>query len=141
MDPIAITLIGCLSALILAVVGDRIRLQSILSDIALKANTLWEIYGVGVMRTAQAMGFAERGSGLKLTNKWNDTISDEFHIQLCSEAKKLKRLEPFDAAIELWSKFKKELMLIAEEKDVPIEAILGALQLTYMEQNGNNRHM
>jgi hypothetical protein len=102
-----------------------------LAEIAVKVNTLWEIYAEEAIREARTTGMVAARSRESPTEKFNGVVPNSLRIEIEEEITSITSIlhSPYDIAIEIWTKHKKELLIISEEEDVPPSALFGTIYL------------
>ncbi len=100
-----------------------------LISVALKADTLWEIYGEEVIRNARNSGMIASRSAEAPTAKWNtlvsEDLSDEIQDQAVSLADELD--SPYDIFVEVWQVHKEELVWASRNGNISIFVVAGGV--------------
>ncbi len=100
-----------------------------LIGMALKTDTLWEIYGEEVIRNARNSGMIASRSAEAPTAKWNtlvsEDLSDEIQDQAVSLADELD--SPYDIFVEVWQVHKEKLVWASRNSDISIFVVAGGV--------------
>lgn len=100
--------------------------------IALKADTLWEIYGEEVIRNARNAGMIATRSAEAPTAEWSLLVTDDLVTEIEDRATTLAYVldSPYDIFVEVWKAHKEELVRISRDKNVSISTVTsGVLQI------------
>ncbi len=106
--------------------------------IALKVDTLWEIYGEEVIRQARNSGMIASRSAEVPTAEWNalvsEDLSDEIQdraMSLADELELANELEsPYDIFVEIWQVYREELVQVSRDKNISVSTVTsGVLQI------------
>lgn len=94
-----------------------------------KVNTLWEIYAEDAIRSAQKGGLVAARSAVRPTEKLKLIMSEELQADIQEETAALSTYisSPYDIAIEIWMKHRKELLYCSKKADIPAKASWGGL--------------
>jgi hypothetical protein len=95
----------------------------------LKVDTLWEIYAEDAIRTAKTAHLIAAQSAVRPTGKFREIISPELCETIYTDALIMSDyiVSPYDIAVEIWNKHKKELVERSNETNISIRAIWGAV--------------
>jgi hypothetical protein len=117
---------------------ERILLEKIeeikieLASLALKTNTLWEIYCEEVLRSARNAGMIASQSKEAPTDEWTTLVSEPLELEIEHHALEASRVlnSPYDVFVEVWQIHKKDLLTVSRTKDVPLSVLTaGVLQI------------
>lgn len=143
-------LIGGITAVIVAVIAavessrrySEARERSLLGKIeeiklelvalALKTNTLWEVYCEEVLRSARNAGMIASQSMEIPTQEWTSLVSTQLEEEIEQQASEASRVlnSPYDVFVEIWQSHRTELIQVSRKKNIPISVITaGVLQI------------
>lgn len=93
-----------------------------------KVDTLWEIYAEDAIRQARQLGMVASQSDVAPTEKWDEYITEELAIEIKKEAIEMCAVlhSPYDIAIELWHKHKREIAN-GDKEGVSVTAAWGTI--------------
>lgn len=96
-----------------------------------KTDTLWEIYAISAMEDARKSGMVASQSAVAPTEEWEKVVSLELSQEINEQAKEMSCVlhSPYDVAIELWHKYKKQIVRSSRETgaEFPIKVYWGTL--------------
>ncbi len=106
---------------------DEIRQTVIVNQ--LKVDTLWEIYAEDAIRSAQNRQLVVAQSAIHLTEEFTRIISLQLCEQIRYDAIIMSEyiVSPYDIAVEIWIKYKSELIEKSRGADINIRATWGAV--------------
>lgn len=103
-----------------------------LSEISVKVNALWEIYGMDAIREARNIGLTQRNSPETTTEYFNSIFNGELKRNVEKFIKENQYRLPKDAIpTECYITYRKEFGQFAQFNDLSLKAVFGALQ-TYI---------
>ena len=103
-----------------------------LIGVALKADTLWEIYGEEVIRDARNSGMIASRSAEAPTAEWNTLVSEDLVVEIQDQVVSLAEAldSPYDIFIEVWQVHKEELVQASRNSNISISVVTsGVLQI------------
>ena len=116
---------------------DKINVR--LVGLSLKTDTLWEIYGEEVIRSARISGVIASQSEETPTGKWDNLVPVQITEDIQDESATLALVfnSPYDIFVEVWQIHKEELVQISRERNLSISILAGGV-LTIVENAINN---
>jgi hypothetical protein len=103
------------------------KLAISLAQVAVKVDTLWEIYAEEAIREARVQGIVAARSPEAPTDKFNDMVSSGLIVRIERHISINNDCDPYDMAIEVWNRYSEELLDISRVNDVSLNALFGAI--------------
>ena len=106
---------------------DEIRQTVIVNQ--LKVDTLWEIYAEDAIRSAKDRHLVSAQSAVRPTGEFARVISIELCDKIEDDALIMSKyiVSPYDIAVEIWARYKVELIEKSNDAEISIRATWGAV--------------
>lgn len=107
-----------------------------LAQLAIKVDTLWQIYAEDAIREARLAGMVASQSKEQPTEKWTGIVPDELAVQIEQDIIIATQYinSPYDISVEIWNKHSEELLAVSREQNVSPRGLFGTIYL--MSING-----
>ena len=100
-----------------------------------RLDLLWETFVVDAVKETHTAGLARRNSPLQLAERWDEVLVEPLRGKIERDLRRYRwRLgSRYDATIETFIANKSPLLELAEEYDIKVQAIVGAIYLMSKE--------
>lgn len=137
------TIISTFGAVVISYVTTQKTLAIIIAKLQVKVDTLWDIYAIDAIRSAQKNKLIAEHSRPQPTEIWKTSIPLNLSKSISLYLQTSKASTPKGAAIEILHKFKNEFILIADTLDSDAKAVFGTVLTIcqiYWERERSSEH-